>query len=209
MAKADTGVAGPVVAELAYRNEYIAVRGQAKLAEEAWQRNKCRESPPAATAAPDARAARKRQSATRSHAAVRQRGLLTRLRANRPRLIASRPPVVNPVLPRQHALGAHRLDREVAREGRGAGEVIDSSRLPCGALDPRHARAAQPRIALAARRQWPAPPSFCGIRRGIWPAPRHPRSPCPRLARQTAAWRARRLPAARSRHRSIRRHRAP
>ena len=32
MAKANTGVAGPVVAELAYRNEYIAVRGQTRLA---------------------------------------------------------------------------------------------------------------------------------------------------------------------------------
>ena len=41
MAKADTGAAGPVVAELAYRNDYVAVRGQAKFAEEAWQRNKC------------------------------------------------------------------------------------------------------------------------------------------------------------------------
>src|ERR1700694_3074739 len=47
MAKAQTGVAGPVVAELAYRNDYIAVRGQAKLAEEAWQRNKCHDNPPA------------------------------------------------------------------------------------------------------------------------------------------------------------------
>ena len=56
MAKAETGVAGPVVAELAYRNEYIAVRGQAKLAEEAWQRNKCRPTPPAG-AAPAAAAA--------------------------------------------------------------------------------------------------------------------------------------------------------
>src|SRR6202521_1829692 len=45
MAKADTGVAGPVVAELAYRNDYIAVRGQAKNADEAWQRNKCRDTP--------------------------------------------------------------------------------------------------------------------------------------------------------------------
>ena len=54
MAKADTGVAGPVVAELAYRNEYIAVRGQAKFAEEAWQRNKCHPSPPAAPATPAA-----------------------------------------------------------------------------------------------------------------------------------------------------------
>jgi hypothetical protein len=48
IAKAQTGVAGPVVAELAYRNEYIAVRGQAKNAEEAWRSNKCHETPPAA-----------------------------------------------------------------------------------------------------------------------------------------------------------------
>jgi hypothetical protein len=70
MAKADTGVAGPVVAELAYRNEYIAVRGQSRFAEEAWQRNKCVASPPSAAAAaptpaPDAAPARraKRQGA--------------------------------------------------------------------------------------------------------------------------------------------------
>src|SRR5271168_4952788 len=43
--KAQAGVAGPVVAEIAYRNEYIAVRGQARNAEEAWQRNKCQETP--------------------------------------------------------------------------------------------------------------------------------------------------------------------
>ena len=48
MAKAETGVAGPVVAELAYRNEYIAVRGQSKLAEEAWQKNRCQDSKPEA-----------------------------------------------------------------------------------------------------------------------------------------------------------------
>jgi hypothetical protein len=41
MAKAETGVAGSVVSELAYRNDYIAVRAQAKLADEVWQRNKC------------------------------------------------------------------------------------------------------------------------------------------------------------------------
>jgi hypothetical protein len=51
MAKAETGVAGPVVSELAYRNDYIALRGQAKLANEAWRRNKCHASAPAATAA--------------------------------------------------------------------------------------------------------------------------------------------------------------
>jgi hypothetical protein len=51
MAKADTGVAGPVVGELAYRNDYISVRGQSRFAEEAWRRNKCQETPPAATPA--------------------------------------------------------------------------------------------------------------------------------------------------------------
>ena len=51
MAKAETGVAGPVVAEMAYRNDYISVRAQSKLAEEAWRRNKCHETPAAAPAA--------------------------------------------------------------------------------------------------------------------------------------------------------------
>jgi hypothetical protein len=51
MAKAETGVGGAVVSELAYRNEYIAVRGQSRLADEAWQRNKCHEGA-TATAAP-------------------------------------------------------------------------------------------------------------------------------------------------------------
>ena len=48
MTKAETGVAGSVVAEMAYRNDYIALRGQSKLAEEAWQRNRCQESKPEA-----------------------------------------------------------------------------------------------------------------------------------------------------------------
>jgi hypothetical protein len=52
MAKADTGFAGPVVAELAYRNDYVAVRGQSHFAEEAWQKSKCRESPPTPEVAP-------------------------------------------------------------------------------------------------------------------------------------------------------------
>ena len=67
MAKAQTGAGGAVVAEVAYRNEYIATRGQAKLAEQAWQRNRCRETvpgaampvaPPAAAPAPPSRAGR-------------------------------------------------------------------------------------------------------------------------------------------------------
>jgi hypothetical protein len=51
MAKAQTGAGGPVVSELAYRNEYISVRGQAHLAEEAWRKNNCHETPPATPAA--------------------------------------------------------------------------------------------------------------------------------------------------------------
>lgn len=54
MAKAQTGVAGPVVAELAYRNEYISVRGQSHFAEEAWKRNKCQGATLAAPGAPAA-----------------------------------------------------------------------------------------------------------------------------------------------------------
>ncbi|WP_454646148.1 twin-arginine translocation pathway signal [Bradyrhizobium liaoningense] len=45
MEKAETGAGGAVVSELAYRNDYIAVRGQSQLAEEAWRRNRCREMP--------------------------------------------------------------------------------------------------------------------------------------------------------------------
>jgi hypothetical protein len=60
MAKANTGVAGPVVAELAYRNEYVSVRGQARFADEAWERGKCHASPPVAAtpAAPSAKGSR-------------------------------------------------------------------------------------------------------------------------------------------------------
>jgi hypothetical protein len=47
ISKAQEGAAGPVVAEIAYRNEYIAVRGQTRNADEAWQRNNCHETPPA------------------------------------------------------------------------------------------------------------------------------------------------------------------
>ena len=86
MAKAETGAAGPVVAELAYRNDYVAVRGQAKFAEEAWQRNKCHASPPAAPATsttpavPLANAAKVRSPPEACAAAVAfgQRGLLAK-----------------------------------------------------------------------------------------------------------------------------------
>ena len=54
MAKAQTGTGGPLVSELAYRNDYISVRGQARLAEEAWRKNKCKETPASAAATPAA-----------------------------------------------------------------------------------------------------------------------------------------------------------
>ena len=54
MDKAQTGTGGAVVSELAYRNDYVAVRGSAQLAEDAWRRNKCRETPPGAAPAASA-----------------------------------------------------------------------------------------------------------------------------------------------------------
>ena len=54
MAKAETGVGGAVVVELAYRNDLISTRAQQKLADEAWRRNKCRWIKPDPDAKPDA-----------------------------------------------------------------------------------------------------------------------------------------------------------
>ena len=74
MAKAETGVAGTVVAEMAYRNELIAIRGQQKMAEEAWQRNKCVVTEPAAgapTPPPPAPAAKGSRASSKSGSAVR------------------------------------------------------------------------------------------------------------------------------------------
>ena len=50
--KAQTGTAGSVVGEVAYRNDYISTRSQAKLAEEQWQKNKCVATPTPPVAAP-------------------------------------------------------------------------------------------------------------------------------------------------------------
>src|ERR1700678_2726850 len=51
MNKAQDGFAGPVVAEVAYRNDYIALRGQKKNADQAWAANNCHDSPPSKTVA--------------------------------------------------------------------------------------------------------------------------------------------------------------
>jgi len=74
MAKAQTGAGGAVVAEIAYRNEYIAVRGQSKLAEEAWRKNRCHEAkpevkvePPVVAPAPMIRGARTSKSGSAAH----------------------------------------------------------------------------------------------------------------------------------------------
>lgn len=74
MAKAETGTGGTVVAELAYRNDYVAIRGQSQLAEEAWRRNQCQETPPSPaasaahgkSAAKSARPAKPAKSGSRS-----------------------------------------------------------------------------------------------------------------------------------------------
>jgi len=51
MNKAQDGFAGPAVAEVAYRNDYLALRGQKKNADEAWAINNCHDSPPSKTVA--------------------------------------------------------------------------------------------------------------------------------------------------------------
>ena len=71
MDKAQTGAGGAVVSELAYRNDYIAVRGQSQLVEEAWRRNKCRETPPGAAPAASAPQRPDIKPAPRSGSAVR------------------------------------------------------------------------------------------------------------------------------------------
>jgi hypothetical protein len=64
--KARGGVGGVVIGEAVYRNDYIALRAQKKLADEAWQTNSCDATnapaapvvaPAAASAAPPAAAA--------------------------------------------------------------------------------------------------------------------------------------------------------
>ncbi|MGO3927895.1 twin-arginine translocation pathway signal [Rhodopseudomonas pseudopalustris] len=52
MRKAETGVAGSAVSEIAYRNDYINLKAQSRLAEQTWRDNKCVEEPPAPVAAP-------------------------------------------------------------------------------------------------------------------------------------------------------------
>src|SRR5260370_7597415 len=53
MAKAETGVAGSVVSELAYRNDYVAVRGQTHFAEEPCRNTRAPDTPPAPTPNPN------------------------------------------------------------------------------------------------------------------------------------------------------------
>jgi uncharacterized protein YfcZ (UPF0381/DUF406 family) len=50
MRKAETGVGGSVVSEVAYRNDYINLKAQSRLAEQTWRDNKCVEAPAAAPA---------------------------------------------------------------------------------------------------------------------------------------------------------------
>lgn len=72
MAKAQTGAAGAVVSELAYRNDYVAVRGQARLLEDAWRKNNCHETPATAATATSTQPASKLKPAppSRSGSAV-------------------------------------------------------------------------------------------------------------------------------------------
>jgi hypothetical protein len=70
MTKAETGVAGSVVAEVAYRNDYIALRGQSRLADEAWQKNRCQDSKPEAKPVPPSIASAPAKGRSKSSRAV-------------------------------------------------------------------------------------------------------------------------------------------
>ena len=48
MAKAETGAAGSVVAEIAYRPDYVSNQAMLKSANAAWERNRCASEPQAA-----------------------------------------------------------------------------------------------------------------------------------------------------------------
>lgn len=71
MAKAKTGAGGAVVSEVAYGNDLLSTKAQAKLADEVWVRNRCDTEPlpPAqadpAAAAKDLNAVGKRRSGAR------------------------------------------------------------------------------------------------------------------------------------------------
>ncbi len=47
IAKADTGTGGAVVAELAYRNDFVSNRASINLANEVWRRDRCAQGGPA------------------------------------------------------------------------------------------------------------------------------------------------------------------
>jgi hypothetical protein len=51
---------------MAYRNDYIALRGQSKLADEAWEKNRCQESKPEAKPAPVAPAPAAKRSRSKA-----------------------------------------------------------------------------------------------------------------------------------------------
>lgn len=56
IAKANTGTGGAVIAELAYRNDFVSNRASINLANEVWRRDRCAQGGPASTnpaAAPD------------------------------------------------------------------------------------------------------------------------------------------------------------
>ena len=103
----------------------------------------------------------------------------------------SHPPVVDPVLPRQHLSWAHRLDREVARQRHRTGEVIDRCRCAgrCAAPAP-PARGAIARSACSAAGM-PAPLSpAASLRHFASTAASSIAMPAPCAANGSMAWAA-------------------
>ena len=86
-----------------------------------------------------------------------------RTRQRRHRMMShhlSHPPIIDPVLSRQHAPRTDRLDHEVAREGGGTPEVIDSPLLPRGPLHPRSRVQLHKRVRTRAYRSSGEHPTF-------------------------------------------------
>jgi hypothetical protein len=106
--KAQTGTAGSVVGELAYRNDYISARASAKLA---------------------GASAQGRAQALQQRDRLGCRGLA-------PACSASQLPVVDPVLPRLQLCCAQCLHGQVAGQRHRSAQVIDLSGLPRRALNP-------------------------------------------------------------------------
>ena len=146
MAKADTGAGGAV-----WGRWSIATTTSRRAPRPNWPTK-----PGAAT------------NATTRQPRLPRRRLLRRLPIQR-QAFTSVAPVVNPVLSRQQAFCTHRPNREIAGKGHRAGQMIDPSRAPRGALPSAPPASGAAARSVASLLAMVGPPSLVGSRRDIWP----------------------------------------